>query len=277
MGESAKIFEVYLHRCRVNGKGYVGITSRGVRQRLYSHESEARHGSNRPFARAIRKHGIDTFETSVLASGLTEQQALAEEQRFIRELGTFGSGGYNATIGGEGTLGARLTDERRKEISEHFRSLPRTERHRKRCSDALKGRVLKPEHIEKMAAARRGIKQSPEMAERSRDNLAKAKSVWSGMRHSGESKRRMRAAKATLIAIVHPDGRSIVERTTYRDLAEKFTISHSALSAAAILGRMITKDGPLKGCYIWNLSKPTPTNLVVGISKIERYRNAWAA
>lgn len=97
-----KNYEVYMHLNTLNGKGYVGITCRGVRNRLYSHESEARHGSNKPFARAIRKYGLAAFETRVLAQGLTRDQAIEAEKQFVAEFETFGPRGYNATAGGDG-------------------------------------------------------------------------------------------------------------------------------------------------------------------------------
>lgn len=279
-----KNYEVYLHLNTLNGKGYVGITCRGVRNRLYSHESEARHGSNRPFARAIRKYGLAAFETRVLAQGLTRDEANEAERYYIAKYKTFGPGGYNSTLGGDGTPGHKLTLERRRQISAHFSAMPRTETHRERCSNALKGRVIKPETLDKMRDARKGLRQSEAIAEKSRANLSKAISVWSGMKHSGEAKRRMREAKASLIAIVYPDGRTVAELTTYRDLAERFgSISHSALSAAAKLGRQISKKGPLEGCFIWNLSKPNPPHFASALeesraerkSKLEGNRNGW--
>lgn len=238
----------------MNGKGYVGITCRGVRQRLYCHESEARNGSQRPFARAIRKYGIESFETTVLQSGLTEVEAREAEQVHIKRLRTFGEGGYNATLGGEGTLGVKMTTRRKQEISEHFKAMPRTEQHRKRCSEALTGRIVSEETIEKMAAARRGVKQSAAHAARSREALAIAKNAWTGMKHSGEAKRKMREAKARVILINWPDGSTTIERTTYRDLAEQHGISHSAIAEAVQRGRVISKKCGLQGCFLSNFS-----------------------
>lgn len=256
MRGGGKKYEVYLHRCRASGKGYVGITCRGVRQRLYSHESEARRGSQKPFARAIRKYGIDAFETTVLARGLSKAEAEDAEVHFIGKLNTFGSGGYNATRGGEGTAGVKLTQRRREQISEHFSKMPRTEQHRRRCSEALKGRFVRPETLEKMSVSRRGVPQSEEHAAKSRAALDRAKAAWTGMKQSGESKRKMRAAKARVIAISWPDGRCTLERTTYRDLAERHNISHSAIAAAVKAGRKIAKECGLQGCFISNFSEP---------------------
>lgn len=254
-----RTFEIYLHRCTVNGKGYVGITSCGVRARLWSHESEARHGSSRPFARAIRKHGIEAFETTVLASGLTESEAHQAEQEWIAKLGTFGSGGYNATLGGEGTTGLKCSPARREAISKMFSELPRTEQHRRRVGDALRGRPGNWELIERLAAAKRGTKQDPARAAASREALAKGLATWTGMKHSGEAKRKMRDAKARLIDIHWPDGRMTTERTTYRDLAELHGLSHSAIWSAVKAKRPISKECGLRGCKISLFTKSAMT------------------
>lgn len=246
----AKTFEVYLHRCSVNGKGYVGITCRGVRQRLYCHESDARHGSEKPFHRAIRKHGIAAFETTIIASGLSREEAEAAEIAAIAKLGTFGRGGYNATTGGDGTRGAVISQERREAISRHFKSLPRSEQHRQRIAEALKGRP-KPAHV--MEAARQaklGKRQPKQVADNSRAALETAKAIWTGQRHTAESKAAMRAAKSGYLRIVRANGDSETLFTTISAIAQQSGISSAAICAAIRKARPIAKDGPLRGCTI---------------------------
>lgn len=246
----AKVFEIYLHRCRVNGKGYVGLTCCGVRSRLYSHESDARHGSERPFARAIRKYGIAAFETTVLASGLTEDQAKEAEQRFIAELDTFGMNGYNATLGGEGTKGVAMSDDRRAAISRQFSDLERTEIHRSRISHALRGKPKAPHVIEALASAKRGIRQREDVANKSRAALAVANEVWAGSNHSSASRNAMRLAKSVELLITYPSGNFERRHSTIRAVAEETGISATAISVAMRKGRAIKKPGPLFGCVI---------------------------
>lgn len=246
----SRTFEVYLHRCTVNGKGYVGMTCRGVRYRLHSHESEARRGSDFPFHRALRKYGINAFETSILATGLTLEEAKCEERRFIAKLGTFGPGGYNATFGGDGTQGLRHSKQRRRAISKMFSELPRTEQHRQRISNALKGRPRSPEHAEKIASKLRGRRL--DLIGRAQLTAARAKSndVWRGQMQSAEAKRKMRDKKARLLVIYRADGISTLVRTTYRALAESSGISHASIAASVKRRRPISKAGPLQGCRI---------------------------
>lgn len=253
-------YEVYLHLNTLNGKGYVGITCRGVRNRLYSHESEARHGSNKPFARAIRKYGLAAFETRVLAQGLTRDQAIEAEKQFVAEFETFGPRGYNATAGGDGAFGVALSDERRAAISKQFRELPRTEQHRARIAAALKGRPKTAAHVEAFSKATRGRKQSPEQRLKSIEALSLARQAWKGRTHTEAGKAAMRRTKSVSYKISDQNGVDRVEVTTLRALGEWAGISATALSVAIKKRRPIAKQGPLFGCLI---------------SKIEGNRNGW--
>ena len=253
-------YEVYLHLNTLNGKGYVGITCRGVRNRLYSHESEARHGSNKPFARAIRKYGLAAFETRVLAQGLTRDEANEAEKQFIAQFGTFGPRGYNATLGGEGASGVAITDKRRAAISKHFRELHRSEQHKSRIAAALKGRRKTKAHLEAISKSRRGKKQSQEHRAKSIAAIALAVEAWKGSTHTATSRAAMRNTKSVPFKIAGPDGLERIEVTTLRALGEWAGISATALSVAVRKGRPIAKQGPLFGCLI---------------SKIEGNRNGW--
>lgn len=108
---------VYVARCQVNGKRYVGITSRGLRERIRKHVDRTLRGSELVFHKALRKYGIERFEWSVLQSGLTWTEACQREKDFIAEYNTFGEGGYNVTEGGDGTLGMPLSEESRAKVS----------------------------------------------------------------------------------------------------------------------------------------------------------------
>ena len=55
-------FQAYAIRCLVDGKVYVGITSRSIRQRWNEHLYESRRGRARmTVAWAIARHGADNF------------------------------------------------------------------------------------------------------------------------------------------------------------------------------------------------------------------------
>jgi hypothetical protein len=96
-------FIVYMATNRVNGKRYIGVTSRGLEVRKEQHLYLARKGSkgcNRLYD-AIRKYGESSFTWQVIAYAETEKQAFIIERRLIRKIRRL-SEEYNVTDGGEG-------------------------------------------------------------------------------------------------------------------------------------------------------------------------------
>jgi group I intron endonuclease len=67
--------------------------------------------------RAINKHGVDAFEVTVLQECADPDALNAAERDWIRELRTFKPEGYNMTLGGEGILGLKHTDETKAKMS----------------------------------------------------------------------------------------------------------------------------------------------------------------
>ena len=66
---------------------------------------------NRPLYRAIRKYGVNNFVFSVLSKVETNERANIYEKFLIKILGTYGGKGYNATTGGDGSPGHKLSPE----------------------------------------------------------------------------------------------------------------------------------------------------------------------
>jgi group I intron endonuclease len=98
----------------VNGKFYIGHT-RNLERRKSAHHNDARSGSRFPFHAAIRKHGWESFEFSVLTWFATETEAKAAERRIIAVSGAQDrSIGYNVADGGDGigSAGAKTVHRR---------------------------------------------------------------------------------------------------------------------------------------------------------------------
>lgn len=91
---------VYLIRCSVSGKPYVGYTGKSLKQRWRAHCDRARQGSTFPLHRAIRHHDPDAFTCDVLQEFDTKEGALTGEAQWIKSLNAF-TAGYNATPGGD--------------------------------------------------------------------------------------------------------------------------------------------------------------------------------
>lgn len=95
---SERTYCVYKHTNTVNGKVYIGITSKRPEARW---ESGNGYRHNAYFNNAIEKHGWDVFSHEILYNGLTEEDALNIERKLIFEYdSTNREYGYNIELGG---------------------------------------------------------------------------------------------------------------------------------------------------------------------------------
>ena len=166
-------FTVYEHINRTNGKRYVGITERRPEDRWGTDGYNYRHSSPR-FWSAIQKYGWNGFNHIIVARGLTKDEACAMEIRRIKQFDSVANG-YNMASGGEhpemseescakiskammgnkNGLGKPCSPEKAKKIGDSQRGRSFSLLHRKRISDAKKG---KP-HASPSEATRRKISQ----------------------------------------------------------------------------------------------------------------------
>ena len=90
-------WSVYIHTNRLNGKRYVGITSKIPEKRWQN--GFGYYGQ--PFYKAIKKYGWENFDHEIIASHLTKEEAENFEKILIQKLDSFiKHNGYNVSIGG---------------------------------------------------------------------------------------------------------------------------------------------------------------------------------
>jgi len=202
---TGNIYSIYKVVNTVNGKVYIGFDSQWPR-RMNDHIHAAERGSQNLLHRAIRAHGLDAFAWEVICQSKNGKHLLQEmEPYFIREYNSFHQNkqGYNMTLGGEGTLGYKVTDEAKKKMSVAKRGKKLSPEHveKREQSRAItraiakandpnygKGRRVSPETIEKIKLSNAGRKHSPETKEKIRQALI-------GQKISFEAKEKMRQAK----------------------------------------------------------------------------------
>jgi group I intron endonuclease len=84
---------IYLITNTVNGKQYIGKTSKSLEARWYQHRKNAEYGHNTYLYKSIRKYGPDAFLITSLCEGLDEEEILMIHKHQPE---------YNMTAGGDG-------------------------------------------------------------------------------------------------------------------------------------------------------------------------------
>jgi group I intron endonuclease len=192
---------VYLLTNTVNGKLYVGFTTKTVEQRWRQHRKDSSHGRHN-ITRAIRKYGPAAFEVRALATDLSEDFALALETAAILSLDTLAPAGYNLTTGGDRPT---FSAETRARISVSMTGKKLSHEQKERLRLLNTGRVASDETKAKISAANKGKRNSKEAIERAaaklrgrkRDPAATEKTAAShrGRAHTPEHVERQAAAQ----------------------------------------------------------------------------------
>lgn len=116
------VFEVYgLFVGDSSAIRYVGVTTKGIEQRLVGHRYAAAHGINSYLCKWMRKVGSENVKTRLLCQTVTYEDMMAAERWWIAELRSMGFKLCNMTDGGEGVRG---TPEVRRKIGDALRGRP---------------------------------------------------------------------------------------------------------------------------------------------------------
>ena len=107
---------VYVHTNKINGKKYVGITSKENPKNRWKNGHGYRY--NEYFWNAIQKYGWNNFSHEILSTNLTIRDACQAEMDYIKLFNCKSPNGYNNSYGGDGHDGHAVTQEARKKISE---------------------------------------------------------------------------------------------------------------------------------------------------------------
>ena len=156
---------VYKITCAVNGKSYIGITSKTVKKRFSEHcaASASKKGSKTNLQHAIAAHGACNFSTYTLYEAVNILEARKVERALISDHNTLRPNGYNLTNGGDGsTKGFKVAPEVVALNRQRNTGKIMPEETKRKISAALKGRPKTPEHIENARLARGNITPSIE-------------------------------------------------------------------------------------------------------------------
>ncbi len=112
-----KIFGyIYILTNKINGKQYVGQTTRLLDRRFKEHMRESQKQCI-ALHNAVKKHGKSNFSVRILQNAYSRIELDNLEKTVIMKLGTLSPNGYNITEGGKGTSGYKHSDEARHNMS----------------------------------------------------------------------------------------------------------------------------------------------------------------
>jgi group I intron endonuclease len=175
-------FQAYLITCLVSGHCYVGITSRGMRQRWNEHLYSARKRPNVGLVnRAIAKYGSAAFTIAVIMEASSWKELCALEPVLIKKFNARAPNGYNLSNGGEGPFGIKRSPESVEKSAAKHRGNPCHENTRRASSITHKGIAKSAAHRAKISASKIGIKRSETTKE-------KIRIYWSNRRANGDFK-----------------------------------------------------------------------------------------
>lgn len=125
---------VYLATNKINGKRYIGCTSKSLRRRMHQHLADAagHRGGCRIFYAAIRKYGPDAFEWRKISDHLTRTEMLSAERSEIAKF----KPEYNISAGGQGTNSVPWTEDRKKQMSAFMKGRKMTPEARQKWRDS---------------------------------------------------------------------------------------------------------------------------------------------
>lgn len=174
------LFQAYLIRCLINGKVYIGVTSRPLNRRWAEHLYDSTRGAM-AISRAIAKHGAGNFSIEPICCARSWADICAAEAILIVQWGTRAPNGYNLSDGGEGAFGVKKTAESIERSASKHRGKPCHPNTRAAATRTHKGKPKSTETRARIAAAKSGKPRSDVTKE-------KLRAYWAARRACGEFK-----------------------------------------------------------------------------------------
>lgn len=92
---------IYKWTNKINGKIYIGQTTKSLADRVRMHVNTASAGSTVPLHNAIRKYGIESFIIEVVEKAVSLEELNRLEIKYILEYNCLAPRGYNLKAGGD--------------------------------------------------------------------------------------------------------------------------------------------------------------------------------
>ena len=224
---------VYMHRCKISNKAYIGIAKGNPKQRWGSNGYKYTK-KQRAFYNAIKKYGWDSFEHIIWHKDLSKKEA---EEWEIRLIALFKTNccryknptyGYNMTDGGEGPNGVVRSNEFKEKISKANKGKQVSQETRLKLSQANTGKHLGEKN--QMYGRHHSEKTKEIFRNQRKGKYCGDKNPMYGKNHSQETKGKMRECKRNIFrAIYCIELNKIFE--SIKDAERKLGIDNAQISA----------------------------------------------
>lgn len=164
MSSTTDIYTVYKILNLVNSKVYIGITTKKPEKRWKQHLNNYKYfWLNQALYKAMRKYGPNNFQFSIIEQ-TNDLNILKElEIKYIQENNSFGSTGYNMTLGGDGAFGFKHSEKTKDKIANLQKERTHSDKAKEKMSAAKigkpspwKGKTPSEAARKKMSEAKRG-------------------------------------------------------------------------------------------------------------------------
>jgi len=178
---------VYVITNLLNGKRYVGQTTKTLRERFLKHKHKK---VDTLIHKAIKEFGEKNFTIEELDIGYSREELHEKEIFYIRQLNTFEPNGYNLTVGGQGVKGYKFSEEERRRLSNSHKGYVMPQEQKDKISKSNKKPKTK-QHAENISKGlKEYYKQNP-ISEEARKRMSEARK---GIRHTEETKEKISKA-----------------------------------------------------------------------------------
>ena len=231
---------IYMFKNKVNGKVYVGQTQRTFAIRTKQHLS--RHDTY--FDRALAKYGLDNFSYEIIDRGDTLEELNEKESYWIAKYDCLWPNGYNLTVGGEGVVGYKHTDEQKRKMSDAKKGKITGEK------NPFYGKKHTIKSIKKMSEYQSN--RWTDEARKERSNKYKGKfdgenNTFYGKKHTQSSKDKMSKAKGKMkVKVRNIDTGEVFESLTLASKTYKVQVAH--------IKRVCIGKGKTCGGYRWEFA-----------------------
>lgn len=129
---------IYKITNKVNGKIYIGITTKTLEKRRQQHIRCNHKIRKYVIHKAINKYGVDNFLFETIGNFNGNEDACEKEVKYISSYNSFIPNGYNMTLGGEGVLGHKhpQSEETKKRISLSMKGIKKSEETKNHMKEA---------------------------------------------------------------------------------------------------------------------------------------------